>query len=339
MKKILILEIVVLVLLLVLSIAICRGLDRKPSVPEETSGVSVEDTQPDSTAPEDTTAPEVTDEAVEAWMTFPQDRELTAQQYFVYSKGTYLAASHGEDQRVYPASITKLFTAYMGLQYLSSDTLVTAGNELDQVVWGSSVADIQKGDVLSVAQLVEAMLLPSGNDAAYVLATAAGRQIAGDPDLDAAMAVKTFMTMMNSQAKARGMTGTNFVNPDGIHDEQHYMSFHDVVLMGQLVLREPTIMRYAGLAVGNNPRYEEDNQAEDASKQWKNTNALIQPESEYYCPYTVGLKTGQTPMAGSCLLSAFEYDGKDYIIGVFGCPEVEDRFEDTLQLFNQAIGY
>ena len=52
----------------------------------------------------------------------------------------------------------------------------------------------------------------------------------------------------------------------------------------------------------------------------------------------IGMKTGQTPMAGSCLLSAFEYKGRTLIVGVFGCKEVDDRFPDTLQLFNQAAG-
>jgi len=73
--------------------------------------------------------------------------------------------------------------------------------------------------------------------------------------------------------------------------------------------------------------------------EWKNTHALIHPDSEYYCPYAIGLKTGQTPSAGSCLLSAFRCEGRTLIIGVFGCPETQDRFADTLQLFNEAIGY
>ena len=67
------------------------------------------------------------------------------------------------------------------------------------------------------------------------------------------------------------------------------------------------------------------------------TNALVNPESPYYCPYAVGLKTGQTPSAGSCLLSAFRMDDYELLIGVFGCPEEDDRFDDTLQLFNQIV--
>ena len=73
-------------------------------------------------------------------------------------------------------------------------------------------------------------------------------------------------------------------------------------------------------------------------RKWENTNALINPESEFYCPYAVGLKTGQTPRAGSCLLSAFQYQGRTLVIGVFGCPKIEDRFIDTLALFNHAAG-
>ena len=74
-------------------------------------------------------------------------------------------------------------------------------------------------------------------------------------------------------------------------------------------------------------------------QEWKNTNATINPASDYYCPYAVGLKTGSTPRAGSCLLSAFECDGRTLVIGVFGCPADEDRFMDTLQLFNEAMGF
>ena len=76
---------------------------------------------------------------------------------------------------------------------------------------------------------------------------------------------------------------------------------------------------------------------EDRQLQWHNTNLLVDPTSQYYCPYALGLKTGQTPAAGSCLLSAFDIDGNQYIIGVFGCPDVESRFADTLQLLNQCV--
>lgn len=270
---------------------------------------------------------------VPTWMTFPEDRELTAQQYFVYScdSDRFLTVSGSLDERIYPASITKLFTAYVALQYLNPEDKITAGDALDLVYPGSSVAEIEKGDVLTVEKLVEAMLLPSGNDAAYLLAAEAGRILDGNPGESASAAVNSFVAKMNSQARELGMTGTNFANPDGIHSDSHYTTFKDLAVMGKLALENHTIMKYAGTS--------HDHVTLDGGceKDWKNTNVLIDPDSEYYCPYAVGLKTGQTPYAGSCLLSAFEYHGQTFLIGVFCCPEVEDRFADTLQLFNEAL--
>ena len=97
-----------------------------------------------------------------------------------------------------------------------------------------------------------------------------------------------------------------------------------------LAMEDPTIRKYAAT-------YNDTVTVASGEKAWKNTNAIVDPQSEYYCPCAIGLKTGQTPAAGSCLLSAFEYDGTTYLVGVFGCPEVDDRFPDTLQLFNAAI--
>lgn len=350
MKKFLILEIIILTALLVAAIAVCSGLNREPSIQVGATDAPATDTisQSDSTGSSENTAQDTTQETTQpgpSWMTFPAGRQLICQQHFVYdcNTDTFLAISGDENERVYPASITKLATALVALEHLEPTTAVTADNVLDLVVWGSSVADIELGDTLTVEQLIEAMLLPSGNDAAYVLAAAAGREMANDPNLDARTAVNRFMDTMNARAKELGMTATSFVNPDGIHEDTHYMSFADLALLGKLSMENPTIMKYANLPIGNNPNYippadgETESTGEDAPKQWKNTNELIHPDSEYYCPFAVGLKTGQTPSAGSCLLSAFDYEGRKLIIGVFGCPDRDDRFPDTLQLFNQAI--
>lgn len=281
------------------------------------------------------TVPTVTDgtESTEpVWETVPENREMTAKQYFVYDCDTkeFLAEARNGTDVIYPASITKLFTAYVALQYLNPETLCTAGDELDGVYAGSSVAEIQKGDTLTVEELVEAMLLPSGNDAAYILAANAGRVLAHNRGLSGTEAVSRFVTEMNTQAKYMGMADTHFANPDGIHSDDHRTTFSDIAIMGTLAMEDPVIMRYAATAKA-------EKTLSDGVKEWKNTNALIHPESPYYCPYCIGLKTGQTPSAGSCLLSAFSYHGKTYLIGVFGCPDVDDRFPDTLLLFQNAI--
>ena len=126
------------------------------------------------------------------------------------------------------------------------------------------------------------------------------------------------------------MTNTHFANPDGIHEDNHYTTFADVVKLGLLALEDPNILAYTAVS-------RDSKTLKSGAKEWKNTNALVDPNSEFYCPYAIGLKTGQTPMAGSCLLSAFEIRGTTLLIGVFGCPEENDRFPDTLQLLNQWI--
>lgn len=347
MKKFLIAEIILLVILLITALVVCIGVPLGAFAPEETTpstGESVQTPPADSTPPE-TTQPEETTEPAPTWLALPEDYVLTAKQAFVYdcSTNTYISRT-GNENTVYPASVTKLFTAYVALQYLDPDTVITAGDALDMVGAGSSVAEIKKGDQLSVARLVEAMLLPSGNDASYILAAEAGRIICSDPSAGVWYAAAEFVDEMNAQAKKLGMLGTHFTNPDGYHDTDHYTTYNDLVTIAKLALENPVIMAYAGLSedtvtVENTASSEstEGTSAASGEKKWKNTNALIDENSKYYCPYAVGLKTGQTPSAGSCLLSAFRIEGRDIIIGVFGCPDVEDRFADTLHLLNETL--
>jgi len=280
---------------------------------EETQNNDVTDT--DLTAENEPVLPQIT------WMTFAEDRTITAEQYFVYSRksGEFLM-SFGDGEKVYPASVTKLFTAYVALLYLEPEDVIVVGDALEMVTPGSSAAGLKVGDEITVEKLIEAMLLPSGNDAAYVLACEVGWKIGGE--MHYSLAAQRFTEEMNNTAVSLGMTGTNFANPDGIHQEDHYTTYADLIIMAEASLDEPVIAKYVKMS---------------SDGEWTNTNALIDPNSQYYCPLAVGLKTGQTPSAGSCLLSAFSYNDEELIIGVFGCPEAEDRFADTLQLLNTVL--
>lgn len=323
MKKWLLFEIVVLVIVLAVAIWVFTSLPTAGELPEPPQ--TTQQTQPPT---------ETTQETL-GWMTLPEDRELTAKQAFVYNcqtrEFTFLLGH--EDDRVYPASITKLVTAYVALQFLEPEQVITAGEVLDMVGYGSSVAGIEKGNALTVEMLVEAMLLPSGNDAAYILADAAGRVIAEDPQIGAGSAVTVFLREMNGQARALGAKNTQFTNPDGYHSPDHYTTFEDLVKITEKVLENDTVMGYT--TVSKESAVFETGE----KKEWENTNFLVVPESPYYCPIATGLKTGQTPSAGSCLLSSFcTEEGEEWIIGVFGCPDIPDRFEDTLQLLNETLG-
>lgn len=228
--------------------------------------------------------------------------------------------------KVCPASVTKLFTALVALLYLDPQTQVTAGEELDFVAEDSSMAFICRDQTVTVSMLVEGMLLPSGNDAAYILATAAGRKIAEDQSLQPAEAVAVFVKEMNAAARAMGLTHTHFMNPDGYHMGSHYSSTEDLVKIAEAALENPVIARYAG-TLRDDVTY-----VSGEINTWKNTNALLDPESPYYREDACGLKTGSTDEGGNCLLSAFRKGDGYLIVGVFGCPYTENRFEDTLLL-------
>ena len=324
MKKMVLIELAVLVALLIVA-AVINGLPDKTEEPVMDAGVV--DTVPVDTTPEPT-EPEPT------WATFPEDRAITAKQYFVYDcqSNTFTTISGQATDKIYPASITKLFTAYVAMQYLQPDTQLTAAGALDLVGPNSSVAEIEKGNVLTTAMLVKGLLLPSGNDAAYILAEEVGKIIKNDRTLTTRAAVAVFVEEMNKQAQALGMTGTHFTNPDGYHNDDHYTNYNDLVTLSKLSLADDTIM--AGAKISS----ELMTFVSGEQKLWKNTNELVNEQSRYYCPYAIGMKTGQTPRAGCCLLSAFDVKGKTYVIGVFNSPEENDRFEDTLQLLNQTLG-
>lgn len=256
-------------------------------------------------------------------------RVITATRYFVYDlrEDAYVDKLGDVDAKLYPASITKLLTAHVVLQHMQPEDTVVVGDALQLVHADSSLAKLKEGDKLTVEQLIAAMMLPSGNDAAQVAAVAAGRAMEGE-SLDCQEAVKVFMAEMNAQAKALGMENSHFVSPDGWHDENHYTSMDDLVTLSKTVLCNPTILKYTSCA-------EDTVQLPDRELEWKNTNFLLHSNGESYIPGTIGLKTGFTNAAGSCLVSAFFMEDRLMLIGVFGCPAYTmDRYLDTVQIYN-----
>lgn len=267
----------------------------------------------------------------DTWSEVLEDHDLSADTYFIYdlSADRFMVRSDTMDTHLYPASITKLFTAYVALQHASAEEEITVGSEIKLIDVDSSVADLKVGDVLTVEQLVAGMLLPSGNDAAYALSTAIGRKLAEDPDMGAQDAMDRFVEQMNAEAETLGMTESHFVTPDGNHDEDHYIGLADMVTLGKLALENEVIARYASTLK------ETASAGDTRSLEWKNTNLMINENSDYYSDQTVGLKTGFTTPAGYCVLTAVRMDQRDLLIGVFGSSEKEGRFADALLLLAQ----
>lgn len=347
MKKILLAEVIVLVLLVLVAVFV-RVSD--VGAPEPTLDVMATQTQPQtqptalpttlpSTVPPTTIPPTEaptqtpTEAPTEPPATKPNKYGVTARDYFVFDceSGDFIEISGTESKKIYPASITKLFSAFVALQYLDPEEIITAGDELDLIAEDSSLAYILKGHQLTAEMLVEGMLLPSGNDAAYVLSAAAARKAAKNEGLSAQKAIEKFVEMMNKTASDMGMKYSHFNNPDGYHDENHYTSMRDLTIIARLALGNETIRTYTKTHEAN-VKY-----ASGQKNSWTNTNHLINPYSEYYIRTAIGLKTGYTDAAGNCLLSAFREGEQTIIVGVFGCPNSYARFIDTNTLYKKLI--
>lgn len=304
-------------------------------IPESTEPITEPVTDPPETEPTQppTTEPPVTEPAQEGEIgeeTVPEGpRALTAARYYIYDtrKEAYLQTLGDVHEKLYPASITKLMTVLVLLEYMDPEDTVTVGDALWLVREDSTTAGLMEGDVLTVEQLISAMMLPSGNDAAQVAAVAAGRVIGGE-ELDCWQAVAAFADKMNEKARELGMENSHFVNPDGMPDENHYTTMHDLVILSKEILKNQIVLKYTSKSY-------DAVQVGERTLEWRNTNLLLHEAWETYVPATIGLKTGYTAAAGGCLVTAFAETDRIILIGVFGCPAYTlDRYLDTVDLYN-----
>ena len=233
-------------------------------------------------------------------------------------------------ETAYPASTTKLLTACVAAQYCDRDTVFTVGEELSFVAWDSSIAYLGRGEKLTFEQLLDALLLPSGNDAAYVMAAGTGRIYAGDPSLSPEDAVQVFVELMNQTAQKIGATESHFTCPDGYHDDDHYTSAFDMMKIAVYASSfEPVRNSYS--------KYEAEHEIiTGESYYWENSNPLINPFSEYYYSYATGQKTGFTDEAGSCLVASAERDGVELVAVALGGISIYERNQNLIDLFEAA---
>ena len=268
-----------------------------------------------------------------AYSSTPFELDVASPQCFVYdAEEKCFVFAKGGDKVVYPGSTSKLLTALYALTVLDEDDIITPGNELDLVKEGSSIAYIKSNHKLTVSMLVEGMMIPSGNDAAYVLAAAAGRKIADNDALDGQKAIEVFINGLNEYGKSMGLCGSFFTVPDGYAGNEHYTTTEDMAIIARLACKNELITEYASRQ-SSSVVY-----ASGHTNTWINTNKLLDPESKYYSRYAKGLKTGSIDDEYSLVFS-FEFDdGREYIAGVFGADNKNTRFEDALEIIKTLEG-
>ena len=233
------------------------------------------------------------------------------------------------NERIAPASLTKLLTASVALNYLSPDTVVTVGSEQNLVKSGSSLCLIRPGHKLKLYDLLTGMLMASGNDAAYTVAVTTARAVKTDTAMTDAQAVAYFSELMNSYASSIGMKDSHFTTPEGWDDASQYTTVSDLLILANHAFSIPEIKTITGTYQKKVYFVSGENVT------WTNINALLNPNSTYYCADAVGIKTGTTANAGNCLIAAFERNGKTYLSAVVGCGTGNDRYELTLKMLSQ----
>lgn len=232
------------------------------------------------------------------------------------------------DEHANPASLTKIMTALLILEYGKLDETVTvSASALADLHPDSSVAGLKIGEELSLRNLLNCILIASGNDACNV----AAEHIAGS--------IPAFVALMNNRARELGCNDTHFANAHGLTQDDHYTTARDLYKMVLEALKHPLFLEICNTASITIPS---TNKSEE--RYFYSTNHLISPLKlpDYLYPYAKGIKTGYTSAAGYCLVASAEKNGLFLVSVVMGAEKEEETgrimsFVDTKNLFEWAF--
>ena len=228
--------------------------------------------------------------------------------------GTVLFAKDEHTPRE-PASVTKVMTLLLTMEAIDSGALSyddTVTGSAHAASMGGSQIWLKEGEQMRVEELIKAVCIVSGNDAAVAL----GEHLAGSEE--------AFVARMNERAKELGMNDTHFVNCTGLPADGHVTSAYDIALMSrELIWHHPDIRRFTTIWMDS---------LRDGQSMLVNTNKLIR-----FYPGATGLKTGSTSSAKYCISATAEKDGMELIAVVLGGSTSDKRFSDAKVLLNYGF--
>lgn len=222
-----------------------------------------------------------------------------------------LVFSKNCDARREPASTTKICTAITVLENTTLLDLPIPVPDEAVGVEGSSLY-LQKGEMLSVRDLLYGLMLQSGNDCAVALSIIVGGSVGG------------FVKMMNETAKKAGADNTNFMNPHGLHHDEHYTTARDLCAISYYAMQNEVFREIVSTKRHRTPYH-----GRDYDRNFPNKNKIL---FEYEGGN--GIKTGYTRASGRCLVSSATRGGKTYICTVLNCY---DMFEECMRLMDMAF--
>lgn len=223
-----------------------------------------------------------------------KDPYIRAQHVALYDKGSgkFLYEKDAE-ATVAIASTTKMMTAWLTVTYGSLDDVITISR--DAASLNGSIMGLLSNEKITVRNVLEGALLVSGNDAAHALAQYIGQKLLNNPDASVEAAETRFVAEMNAKAAALEMTNTHYMDPAGLNDDGHSTA-HDLAKLAAHVLDNQEIARIVATATTT-----VTNTAGTLRHDLRNSNRLV---ADYNYPGILGGKTGFTPSAGHCLITA-----------------------------------
>lgn len=235
--------------------------------------------------------------------------------------GLFLAGKE-PDKRLPIASTTKVMVALVALEDGARlDEEVTVSEDAASYAGGVySAAGLYPYDTVSVRELLEATLVPSGTDAVYALAEHLGGG-----------SVEEFIGEMNQKAREMNLKNTHFENPAGLDDSEHYSSARDLARITREAMEYPEFREIVG-------KTEVTITTQDREIQLDTTNLLIAPNSGYGYEAANGVKTGTSPEAGPSLISSAQNGEESYVAVVLGAAGDLYRFEASETVLEYGFG-
>ena len=233
-----------------------------------------------------------------------------------YTTGKVLYEKNS-NERLAPASMTKVMTLLLTMEAIEQgkiglDSNVTISENASKM--GGSQMFLEANSLIRVEELIKGVSIVSANDAAVALAETVGGS------------EENFVKMMNDKAKELKMENTNFVNPHGLDDQNHYTSAHDMAIMARELIKHNDVLKYTST-------YEDYFNKNDGSRTWLvNTNKLVR-----FYPGVDGLKTGFTDNAMYCLTATAMKNNIRFITVLMGEPSSDLRSKETTELLNYAF--
>lgn len=206
-------------------------------------------------------------------------------------------------QKIYPASTTKILTAYLALKYGDLDEKITVSSTAVDIPSDASKCGLKAGDHITLRQALYGLLLCSGNDAANVIA----ETISGSNE--------KFADLMNKEAVKLGATHSHFVNPHGYPDDSHYTTAYDLYLIFNAATQNETFLKY--ISTSNYTITYKNASGQKVEQFWKNTDWYVNGTLQSPKGITVvGGKTGTSNSAGHCLVLYSKNKDSDPVISI-----------------------